>query len=119
MGGRKFIGLLVIVIAGIAVDIFAPHGLSSNLAALLGTMYGLFATGNAVATWATAAAPATAPPASEVVPTATTTQTVVDFSPVQGQLDTLTQNAKTQSDALAYVVDFVAKVQANNGNTKN
>lgn len=42
LGGRKFIGLVLLLMAGGAVDIYAPKGLSTNLMTLmlsLGSMY--------------------------------------------------------------------------------
>ena len=46
LGGRKFVALVLLIGAGVAVDILAPKGLSSNLMNLMVIMGGVYVGGN-------------------------------------------------------------------------
>ncbi len=50
VGGRKFFIACLIALAAAAAEIFAPNGLSTELAALLGTIYATFSASNALIT---------------------------------------------------------------------
>lgn len=50
VGGRKFIIAGLITLAAAAAEIFGPKGLSTELAALLGTIYATFSASNALIT---------------------------------------------------------------------
>jgi len=49
IGGRKFAMTFAVLLLGTAVEVWAPNGLSTSLAALLGTGLGLYAGANVFA----------------------------------------------------------------------
>lgn len=48
LGGRKFVGLLILVIAGVVVELYSPKGLGAEMAGLLAALYATFSAANAV-----------------------------------------------------------------------
>lgn len=50
IGGRKFIFGLLIIVGGALAELFGKNGLSANLVALMGTIYTIFSTANAITT---------------------------------------------------------------------
>ena len=50
LGGRKFLGFVISVIAGILIEVFGKNGLGANMVALLGAAYATFAASNSFIT---------------------------------------------------------------------
>ena len=50
LGGRKFLGFIISVVAGILIEIFGKNGLGANMVALLGAAYATFAASNSFVT---------------------------------------------------------------------
>ena len=50
IGGRKFIGFVILVAAGIVIELKTANGISVNLAGLLVGLYTIYAASNAVIT---------------------------------------------------------------------
>lgn len=46
LGGRKLLGLLLMLAVGIAIELTAEGGLSSNMMSLMMALYGAYVTGN-------------------------------------------------------------------------
>jgi len=67
LGGRKFVMGLIMVAAGVVIEIYGKNGLSTNMVALLGAVYATFNAANALVTTKTASA-AASQPAEEAEP---------------------------------------------------
>lgn len=85
LGGRKFVmALLVVIIAGI-IDTFGKNGLTTNMIALLGTIYATFSASNAFVTskmqHSETSQPAPAEPAAPTEPPPPQGPTVQDIMP--------------------------------------
>lgn len=50
IGGRKFLGFIALIAAGIAVEVYAKNGLSATMATFLGALYATFTAANAAVT---------------------------------------------------------------------
>ena len=50
IGGRKFIGLLLLMVAGVVTEVYAKNGLSAVMAGFLAGLYATFVAANAVIT---------------------------------------------------------------------
>lgn len=50
IGGRKFIGFVVLLAAGVLIEVYGKQGLTSTMAMYLGGLYAAFTTANAVTT---------------------------------------------------------------------
>lgn len=48
LGGRKFVGFVILVLAGGLVDVFNPNGLSTTLAGMFAALYATFSAANTV-----------------------------------------------------------------------
>jgi hypothetical protein len=48
-GGRKFLMALVLIIAGVIIEIYSKNGLSTNMAGMLAAIYATFSATNVIA----------------------------------------------------------------------
>jgi hypothetical protein len=48
-GGRKFLMALILIIAGVIIEIYSKNGLSVNMAGMLAAIYATFSAGNVIA----------------------------------------------------------------------
>lgn len=50
LGGRKFLMTLLVMAAGVAIEIFGPNGMSATMASFMGGLVAIFAGSNAMIT---------------------------------------------------------------------
>lgn len=116
MGGRKFLGFIIAVVAGSLIEIFGKNGLGANMVALIGAAYATFAASNTLITnkeLATAAAPVT--PAPLEVDLAEPAQTAFDSQAVTKEIrDTLIQNNQQLAGILNQIGTELANQQGAN-----
>lgn len=49
MGGRKFLMAVVLIIAGVVIELYSKNGLSTNMAGMLAAIYATFSASNVIA----------------------------------------------------------------------
>lgn len=97
MGGRKYLGFILILAVGAVVDLATAHGLSTNMLTLLISAYSAFSLGNVVTTAASLRVPP-APPFVEP-PDLTQEDLINPGSVNQQQLDEISDAVKMGNQA--------------------
>lgn len=115
LGGRKFVMGLIMVTAGVVIEIYGKNGLSTNMVALLGAVYATFNAANALVTSRTANAAsqpvepteASSAPVVEAPPEATQASVEAKLVPIvqaiAAELGKINENQSRQERALQIV----------------
>lgn len=128
LGGRKFSMGIVLIVAGAAVDIMSPNGLSVNLLGLMTAIYAAFSASNSLVTVKQMAVDkakaeqevVTSEPAPSVVPNQDVQKLASELLPVLQRvgeaLDNLfkqqaaqSESISTQSQALGTIITLLKK----------
>lgn len=125
LGGRKLVLAVVLLVAGIAVELLSTKGLTENLLYLLGMLYGSFTVGNGVEhvqiskrvakqekEVVTSNVSMTLPPPPEppVIPDYSG-----ELSLIQSQIEALQEAIANQTAGVTYVVQTLRDLQAKRG----
>lgn len=115
IGGRKFIGFVLLISASIAVEVYAKAGLTTTMAAFLGTLYTAYAATNAIITTKTAAAaseqPERRPEAQQPVSDDIAQHMAGTLSQIGSALNTLQQGQGRGEQALQIVQQSLGTLQ--------
>lgn len=112
IGGRKFVGLIIIAATGAAVQVFSPNGLGMELAGLLVGLYTSFAASNAVITNKALDKEPEQPANSEDVAKAAEQVGVVianlqdSYTRQESQLSTIMDTLRVQQNALTALLNI-------------
>lgn len=114
LGGRKFLGFIIAVVAGSLIEIFGKNGLGANMVALIGAAYATFAASNTLITNKELAT-ASQPVAPVEVDLTEQAQTAFDSQAVTKEIrDTLIQNNQQLAGILNQIGTELANQQGAN-----
>jgi hypothetical protein len=107
LGGRKFVGFTLLILAGIAIEVWGKQGLTTTMAGYLVGMYTAFSAANAVVTkmYAGSEGAVEAPPTPVVVdPTPALNEIAQRQAVAEQALLTMQQSATSSQKLLAAIV---------------
>lgn len=108
IGGRKFIGFVVLLAAGVLIEVYGKQGLTATMAMYLGGLYAAFTTANAVTT---SMAAKFSSQQSPEVPTAAATNSEqvssAEVAAVLSQIATALQSIQQSQGANAQAVNIL------------